>query len=144
MSNKKIKFEEIVGNPDQIEVLFNLLSGRDHRISHIDSIRFEEHKRFVNQHPYRAWFLVALENDFVGSFYVSHQNTLGINVEDSCVQDILGPIISFVEQRYEPLAAIPSVRCGRFAVNVAPTNKTMIKALEGMGSKLAQVTYFIP
>tara|TARA_B100000780_G_scaffold252075_1_gene199014 strand:+ start:312 stop:746 length:435 start_codon:yes stop_codon:yes gene_type:complete len=143
MSQLKIRFEKVTASTEQIDVLFNLLSERLHRISHKDT-NYTEHKTFVCSHPYRMWFLVRIKNDYVGNFYLTQENTIGINVSERCVRLVIEPIIKFVESNYQPLATIPSVRSGKFAINVPSSNKVLAESLEDIGAKLAQVTYYLP
>lgn len=144
MKLTNIVFEKILATSDQIDVLFRLLNERTHKISHSDDVDFYEHKRFVESHPYRAWFLVKHKEDFIGSFYLTNENTLGINIVNSSVNEIIGLIVNFVKSNFEPLPAIPSVRNGRFTINVPPTNVELIDSLTCLGSELAQLTYFLP
>ena len=43
-------------------------------------INFEHHSKFVSNHPYRKWFLINDQIRFVGSIYVTYENTIGINI----------------------------------------------------------------
>lgn len=143
MSQLEIRFEKVTASTEQIDVLFNLLSERLHGISHKDA-SYSEHGKFVCSHPYRMWFLVNIKDEYVGSFYITQENTIGINVSERCTRLIVAPIIKFVESNYQPLAAIPSVRSGKFAINVPPSNKILAEALDDIGAELAQVTYYLP
>lgn len=89
-------------------------------------------------------FLVKIKNDYVGSFYVSQENTIGINVSERYVRLVVALIIKFVETNYQPLAAIPSVRSRKFAINVPSSNKVLAESLEDIGANSAQVTYYLP
>jgi hypothetical protein len=143
MSEADIKFEQIFSNSKQVDVLFRLLNERNHAISHTREVKFDEHKRFVETHPYRIWFLVKLNGEFIGSFYLTTENTLGINVAEKRINEVVSAIIDFVKINYEPLAAISSVRSGRFAISVPPSSKKLIECLNDMGSELAQLTYYL-
>ncbi len=143
MNQVEIEFENVTPTKDQINILFELLLERSHRISYEEN-NFNEHETFVKSHPYRSWFLIKISDNYVGSFYVSKENTIGINIADNYVRLAVAPIINFVESNFEPLSAIPSVRNGKFAVNVSPANKLLAKALEEIGANIAQITYFLP
>jgi hypothetical protein len=143
MNQLEVRFEKVTASAEQIDVLFNLLSERLHRISHKDA-NYTEHKKFVCSHPYRMWFLVKIKNDYVGSFYITQENIIGINVSERCVRLVVAPITKFVESNYQPLVEIPSVRSGKFAINVPSSNKILAESLENIGAKLAQVTYYLP
>jgi len=137
-------FEKIIPTDEQIVVLFELLNNREHRISHNGGVTFESHKAFVCDNPYRAWYIVKRGECSLGSFYVTTENTIGINLKDYENENAVLEILLFVKRMYKPLDAIPSVRRGRFAVNVPPTNHSLSKILSNLGAELAQVTYYLP
>lgn len=143
MSQLEIKFEKVTASPEQIDELFNLLCERLHRISHKDA-NYNEHADFVHSHPYRVWFLVKIECEYIGSFYITKDNTIGINVSERYVPLAVRPIIEFVVSSYKPLTAIPSVRNGSFAINVPQANRLLAESLKDIGAELAQMTYYLP
>ena len=55
---KKINFEKICGTDRQKNILFNLLKQRKYKISHSNIPDIISHNNFVENHPYRAWFIV--------------------------------------------------------------------------------------
>ena len=57
---------------------------------------------------------------------------------------VIRAIIRFVHDNYKPLPPIPSVRNGRFAINVPPTNTILSDALEEVGGTVVQITYTVP
>lgn len=87
---------------------------------------------------------MKVKDEYVGSFYITKENTVGINVSEESTRLVVTQIIEFVESKFQPLAVIPSMRSGRFAINVAPSNKILAKALDDVSAELAQVTYFLP
>ena len=127
----------------QIESLFELLTKRLHKISYKE-VNYIEHKRFVESHPYRDWFLIRVGGTYVGSFYVSKENTIGINLEDEFISLVVSQIINFVRKTFKPLPPVPSVRSDKFAVNVPPSNFRLANALEAVDAKVAQITYLLP
>lgn len=139
----QLEFEKIKPSEEQIETLFELLVRRVHRIS-CEETNYNEHKQFVKSHPYRYWFLIKIVDNYVGSFYVSKENTIGINVSDEHTYLIIPHITNFVKKNFKPLSAIPSVRSGKFAINVPSSNVHLASALEAIDAKIAQVTYFLP
>jgi hypothetical protein len=139
----EVNFELIVGNKNQTEVLYTLLSGRQHKISHQQMPSYAEHERFVASHPYRAWFLVKFHENYVGTVYITDRNSIGVNVKDDVVAQILPLIFEKICSDFPPLPEIKSLRSGHFSVSVAPSNKTLAAALEGSGLRLAQLTYVL-
>ena len=143
MNRVEIEFEEVISSTEQIKTLFNLLNKRIHTIS-CKPTDYSEHEKFVNAHPYRCWFLIKFKGSYVGSFYLSNENTIGINVSEECSYEAVLSIIEFVRNTYQPLPPIPSVRGEKFAINVAPTNTVLTETLEKIGAKVAQITYSMP
>ena len=136
-------FERVVPTSSQIETLFELLTKRLHTISYRE-VGYIEHKKFVESHPYRDWFLIRVDGTYVGSLYVSNENTIGINLEDEFISLIVSQIINFVRENFKPLPPIPSVRSDKFAVNVPPSNIRLANALEAVDAKVAQIAYLLP
>lgn len=143
-SSNKFIIEEIIPTDEQIDVLYNLLHKRKHTISHNSEIKFEKHKEFVLNHPYRAWFLLKLKSDVIGSFYINNDNHIGINIEDSNNKQSILEIINYVNLYWHPLEPIASVRGKNFAVNVPPSNIFLADCLEEHGAELAQSTFYLP
>ena len=56
--------ERVIPNDKQILRLFKSLEGRSHSISHKEMPKYPSHKKFVQNNPYRAWYLVNLNNIF--------------------------------------------------------------------------------
>ena len=140
---KQVEFERVLPSEAQIESLFELLLQRVHKIS-CEDVSYNEHKRFVKSHPYRDWFLIRVSDSYVGSFYVSKENTIGINVSDGYVSLVVTQIVIFVKENLKPLPPIPSIRSDKFAVNVPPSNVQLAKALEEVDAKIAQISYILP
>ena len=136
-----VEFEPVVPTEAQIDHLFELLKARHHRISHQDIPSFAEHKRFVEAHPYRVWYLVKWDGDPVGGVYLGEDNAIGVNIEDSALDACLGPALDKIMRDFDPLPAIKSVRPGRFTINVAPSNTALIQALEKRGGALIQLSF---
>ena len=85
-----------------------------------------------------------MDGTYVGSLYVSNENTIGINLEDEFISLIVSQIINFVRENFKPLPPIPSVRSDKFAVNVPPSNIRLANALEAVDAKVAQIAYLLP
>ena len=139
----QVEFEQVEPTEEQIDTLFNLFEIRLHRISYQET-SYSKHKEYVMSHPYRDWFLIRVSENYVGSFYVSKENTIGINVDDEYTSLVVSSIIRFVNKNFKPLPLIPSVRSDRFAINVPPSNTQLTRELKAIDAKIAQVTYFLP
>lgn len=138
-----ISFEEVVPTDEQVRVLYDLLSDRVHGISHSSLPDINDHEKFVKENPYRFWYLVYVGDEPAGSFYISNENTIGINIVRLESLDLISEILSLVSVKHSPLPAIKSVRGGEFAVNVPPSNKFLINSLKKLGADLAQVTFIL-
>lgn len=138
-----VSFESITPNELQIEKLYELLALRKHNISHKDMPSYEDHENFVLEHTYRAWFLVYVDQQCIGSLYLNTDNTIGLNVCDGRVKECIDDCISFIKNNYEPYSSIPSKRSGVFAINISPENDELLGEIEKRGYEPVQVTYII-
>ena len=141
-SPKEFSLEEVTGTENQIKALYQLLERREHSISHMQMPSLEKHRQFVQNHPYRKWWLVKVRDEWDGTVYLTKENSVGINqyTNDSL---LLCKIIQQIKTENEPLPAISSVRPGFFYVNVAPQNIPLQNALADLGAKHTQNSYRI-
>ncbi len=144
MNERHLVFEEVVPTEEHTGILFRLLNERIYKISHSADVRYEEHQQFVVSHPYRAWFLIKNGTNYTGSFYVTNENTIGMNFSNEADENIVECIINFVRKNYEPHAPIHSVRSSCFSINVSPENNQLINSLNSLGAKLAQLSFYLP
>ena len=124
------------------KILFDFLKKKRHNISHDNDIDFEHHSKFVSKHPYRKWFLIKDQIRFIGSIYVTYENTIGINIinnEESLLKECLHILFKIIK----PLPPLPSRRNKNFLVNLSPDNQILKNALLRLGSKKIQETYLI-
>jgi hypothetical protein len=142
MSSKKITLEKIIGDENQIKVLYQLLKNRKHNISNTSLPTIISHIKFVKNHPYRAWYLIKSNGNYIGSTYVHESNCIGI----SLVSDFSNfPIIvELISKKNKPLKEIKSVRPSNFYINIAPNNKKIESQLNKMGANKIQSTYSLP
>jgi hypothetical protein len=138
-----IDFEYFTGDDGQIKILYDLLSKRNHQISHTQMPSYAQHCDFVRNHPYVSWYLVKVSGSYIGSFYVTDQNTIGINILNDWVGSTVSAVIDQIKSKFIPLPAIKSVRSEFYSINVAPGNAELIYALERSGCVLAQLSYVI-
>lgn len=143
MGSNEVFYEEIRPDIRQTDILFDLLKLRIHRISHQLLPNYADHKDFVFSHPYRVWYLVKAYEGYIGSFYITEQNIIGINIAEQSLNAVLPSIIHKVTSEFKPFPAIKSVRAGCFAINVAPSNRELITVLEGRGYRVGQITFNI-
>ena len=144
MNANGLIFELVSKAEEHVLALYKLLEKRKNSISHVHMPSYYAHEKFVKNNPYRSWYLVKNTSGYIGSFYITRQNTVGINIFEENTRTVVPDILRFVRNNYKPLASIPSVRGARFAINVPPENIALIKTLEEVGSKMLQVTFTIP
>jgi len=136
-----IEFSRIIPTEVQIGITYDLLLQRRHGISHRLAPVFEDHVKFVNSNPYRAWYLAMNNQKAVGTFYLSKENTIGINISEINYEQTVAAIINYVKNNYSPLPEIKSVRAINFTINVPPTNLSLIKILEKLDKEIIQICY---
>lgn len=142
MSKKIINLEFICVKKDDahIRVLYELLRSRKFNISHCEPPSFEEHELFVMNNPYRQWYLISKNKNFIGTVYLLRDNCVGIYVKD-CEELVMRRTIAWLLENKKPLPGIKSVRPPHFFINLAPENKAFAFVLEEIGASPIQVTY---
>jgi len=135
-----IKFEKITGIKKQQDFLFELLKKRKHNISHLSMPTRNEHNKFVVNHPYRVWYLIERNNQYIGSIYILQNNCIGVDILNDGYE-ILSTVFNFIYSRFKPLKEIRSERPRNFFINVSPNNKKIKSELDKIGFKKIQVTY---
>jgi len=131
---------EISATPQHVAILYRLLTAREHRISHTHMPTFDEHRLFVQSHPYRAWYLIKRGARYIGSVYFTHLNSIGIFVMPSA-KNYLTAALKLALAKHRPLPSIKSVRTDSFDFNISPNDAYLAAALEEIGAKCVQVTY---
>lgn len=139
---KKISFDLIKKDFDQIKILYDLLKNRDFNISHSDIPTFDEHKMFVMNHPYRTWYLVKENNEFIGSFYIKIDNSIGINITNETQENIIS-ILEFIKKNFTPLPQEKSMVPNYFYINIPALNLNLQNILNIINTPLLQVSYKI-
>ena len=132
--------ESINGDSSQIEILYSLLKKRRHFISHHKLPDFVTHKKFVKNHPYRAWWIIKKSEEILGTAYLTKENAIGINLnnEDCNLHKLV--IQNVIDSNY-PLPPIPSVRPDFFYINISPSNECLARAVKEIGGILTQSTF---
>ncbi len=131
-----IKLVSVAREKQAAALLYELLKERtpDVNISHQKLPTFKKHASFVRWHPYRAWYLIKIDEDYVGSIYLSMQDEIGIFI----LKDHQGhgygstAIRALIEKH-------PERTC--FLANVNPANKRSAKMFGRLGFTLLQHTY---
>ena len=137
-----IKLEEIKFTKEHFQITYELLKQRKHFISHRSMPSYEEHCNFIRSKPYRYWYLVKIDNQFIGTLYLSIFNTIGININEPHIA-IVGDLIKKIVETHEPLKEIKSTINSKFTINVPITNEKIINELEKIGLSRIQISYSI-
>ncbi len=127
---------------NHVRNLFVILARKKFNISHICLPKYKEHKKFVENHPYRFWYLIQNEQKYVGTIYLTFENVIGINIIISSRELYIEAIKALINS-HEPLEEIKSLRNKCFVINVNPNNKTLIEAIQILGLTHIQNTYIV-
>ena len=127
-------------NEEHIKELFYLIKNKKFNISHQKNPSFNEHLKFVKCSNYRKWYLVKKFSTIFGSFYITHDNTIGVNVISNEYEEYM-ELIDLIFKNFKPLPPIKSSRSEFFIINVNPNNLSLIKALKALNMYLIQHTY---
>lgn len=143
-NNSEVSLEEIIPNNEQVEILYHQLLRRRHSISYKNLVTFSDHRRFVLNHPYRAWYLVLCDSKPIGSVYVQLDNSIGLNCEEDLTQSRLSGILIHLGKLLAPLPSVASIRRGSFFINVPSSNTALQKTLISLGASEVQRSYLFP
>ena len=113
-----ISLVEIKVCENHISETYRLLKLRTSSISHKKMPSFKEHKKFVTDHPYRFWFLVKTEENYIGSVYLKYDNSIGLNIINN-FRNLTKEVLQMVVTSVKPLPPSKSMRNSHFIVNVA-------------------------
>jgi hypothetical protein len=92
------------------------------------------------QHPYRTWYLIKVNDSYVGSAYLLKNNCLGIYINSD--EDLVFPAtINFIKKKFSPLPEIKSVRPNFFYINISPENIKLITVINKNGLPIIQQTF---
>jgi RimJ/RimL family protein N-acetyltransferase len=130
--------------PGAARVLYELLLERDSstNISHRKMPTWREHQQFVESKPYRKWYLVQVDGQFVGACYLTRQNEIGIQLFKAYQgKGYAVEAVNLLITKHKPLKAIPGKRSGRFLANINPQNERSMRLFQKLGFVHIQETY---
>jgi len=136
-----VTLEKVTVTDDQIRALYDILIKRTHNISATTSPSIEEHIKFVQNHPYRIWYLVKVNSDYIGSAYLMENNCVGINLIRN--YDLFPNIVKTILKKHKPLKEIKSVRPPYFYINIAPDNEEVETQLMKLQAQKIQSTFIL-
>lgn len=141
-----LEFRDVYKTDEAEGVLYALLRERLYdpaiNISHFDFPSYEDHMDFVKRRPYWLWYLIAIEDCWIGAVNVTSRNEIGIGLFRAHQGVGWGrKVLEKLLSEYSPRPAIASERQGHFVANINPENERSIKMFESLGFKLVQWTY---
>ena len=140
LKNLNISFEKVIGNDEQIELLYSHLKSRNFGISHKLLPLYQDHITFVKNHPYRYWAFV-LENNFpVGTVYLQTNNSIGLNLQQP-TRHLVSEVLRHIRKNFEPEKEITSIIPSYFYLNVACANEELNKILLELDAIPLQMSY---
>lgn len=120
-----------------LRLLYELLEERmklPHvNISHRSMPTWEEHKKFVLSTPYTAWYLIQVDDGYVGAIYLTRMDEIGVHILGAHRGRGYGPeAISLIKGLHKRT---------RYLANINPANAGSIRMFQRLGFKKLQVTY---
>ena len=134
---EELVLEEVNKSDNHKKLLFEVFQQRkdNERISSDPQLVFDDHIKFVEDHPYRYWFLVKTEDRYIGSVNISYENSLGIHLFAK-YENFVGQLIHKICKTIKPLPKLASVRSGDFIVNISPENIKLEQELGDIGCSM--------
>ena len=115
--------------------LYDLLKERESNvnISHKKMPTYAQHIKFIESRPYSKWYVIILNNQKIGSAYLSKQNEIGIFITKNKQRKKLGTSVldMIIKKNHRK----------RYLANVNPKNKKSISFFKKNGFELIQHTF---
>lgn len=88
---------------------------------------YEQHESFVQNKPYKGWYVIYKEGDFVGSIYLSKENNIGLFIRKCHVGEGYGKLAlkELINQHPQE----------EYFANIAPFNSNSIAFFMNFGFK---------
>lgn len=132
-----------------IPLTYRLLLERptEANISHKSMPAMENHRRFVQSHPYAAWYVVVANADLVAESTL-HQSETAVGSIYLTKHDEIGYfILKEYQRRGYAEAAVKTLIAKhgpkRYLLNIAPGNEPSLAMARKLGGKLIQHTFEI-
>ena len=125
-----------------LDILFDLLKIRKHTVSHLELPSYEDHINFVKNHPYRKWYIIYLNNEYIGTFYLTFNNSIGLNLIEK-YQNQDKSVLLYIIKKFKPLKELKSVRPTCFYINIPINHDKLEETIKDIGGVITQKTYNI-
>lgn len=129
-----INLISVYKRPDRLQILFELLSerSRSESISHKEMPTPEEHVKFVESKPYKAWYFIECDG-IKGACYLSKRNEIGVFIfKQHQGFDYGKKAVTALIKKHGP---------GRYLANINPGNNRSLRMFGDLGFELCQYTY---
>jgi hypothetical protein len=137
----QLNLEKVIPNDQQILWLFKSLESKSHVVSHKDMPEYSGHVEFVQNNPYRVWYIVNLDNKSVADLYIQNDNSIGLNNFENLEINVIREVLEMLFTEISPLKPIPSKRFGKFFFRISSSNFILQKKIESLGYFLSEFTY---
>ena len=132
--------------PTAVDVLYKLLQSRpvESRISHEVMPSFDDHAAFVRSKPFRMWFLIKVNDDFVGDLHVTEMNEIGVFLFRNYWGNGYGAkAVKVLMARHKPRGAITAKRLGAWVAHISPKNDAGANFFRKLGFKKVEETWIL-
>ena len=136
-----VSLERVIPSDKQIHKLFYFLESRSHFISHKDMPEYSGHEEFVQNNPYRVWYIVNLNRKSVADLYVQNDNSIGLNNFENLEVDVISKVLEMLFAEVNPLNSIPSKRFGKFYFKISSSNSILQQKIEKLGYSPSEISY---
>ena len=122
-------------NEKDYEFLYKLLLERKQItfISHKKMPTYEEHVKFIESKPYSKWYIIQINDNKIGSIYLTKENEIGIFLKEDIQRRGIGS---------NALNELININPGlRYLANINPKNEKSIEFFKKSGFNLIQYTY---
>jgi len=106
----------------------------DQSISHKKMPTMDEHAAFFYSKPYTAWYLLKVDDEYVGSIYLTDNREIGIFILNKHQGKGYGS---------QAVSEIMSKWPGPIYANINPRNEASIAFFEKLGAKHIQNTFLL-
>ena len=99
---------------------------------------------FVQNHPYRIWYLINHLWGDGGSAYVGYDNSVGLNLKRRNISpELVKFVLDWIKLNITPLEAVKSVRAHRLVCNVSSKDEKLIKCMRKLSKQQLQQTFLV-
>lgn len=126
---------DVYSRPIASVVLYALLKERtpEMSISHRELPTFEQHEAYVHSRPYPCWYLIEVDDQYVGAIYLSDDDEIGVF------------IFAGAQRRGYARAAIELLikthPRKRYLANINPANENSMRLFRTLGFRHLQNTF---